>query len=401
MATKKPVREPPANSAEREDIFPVRGEGAFLFDKAGRRYIDFTSGWCVCNLGWSVPPVADAIRQFAGPPYVYPHFRYAPWDDLAGRLVALAGGNIRRAFRATGGSEAVEIAVQAAMLYTGRSRFVAIEDAYHGDTVAVRSLGESDLREHFPRIVPSAAHIAPPLDAKRLERVETLLAKEDVAAVIMEPIVCNLGVIVPEREFMHGLAKLCRQSGTLLIMDEVATGFGRTGAMFGFELFGLKPDIICLAKAITSGYAPMGATLATAPVAEAMEEIGVYSTYGWHPLSVAAALATLDVWDRQREDILANVASASAFIVDRVAQCFGDDAILRAQGLAIGIDVGDAERRDGIADRCRENGLLVSAEGTAITLFPPLTIDHDAADEGLRILERSVSAKPRAKAAKR
>src|SRR5687767_13432286 len=101
MLKKHLAHRPPANTTESEDISPVRGDGAAIFDKEGRRYIDFTSGWCVCNLGWSVPPIAAAIREFAGPPYVYPHFRYPPWDNLADRLVALAGGNIRRAFRAT------------------------------------------------------------------------------------------------------------------------------------------------------------------------------------------------------------------------------------------------------------------------------------------------------------
>jgi acetylornithine/succinyldiaminopimelate/putrescine aminotransferase len=205
----------------------------------------------------------------------------------------------------------------------------------------------------------------------------------------MEPVVLNLGVVIPEREFMRGVEKLCRRHGALLIADEVATGFGRTGALFGFELFGVKPDIVCLGKAITSGYAPLGATLTTAAVADAMAEIEVYSTYGWHPVSVAAALATLDIWDRQGEDILANVASASQFIVEGVRACFGEDTPIRAQGLAIGIDVGE-KRTNKIVARCRDHGLLVSSESSAVTLFPPLTIDRAAADAGVRSLRQSV-----------
>src|SRR4051812_38993058 len=172
MADRIRNRHAPANSADITDIFPERAEGCFLFDRDGRRYIDFTSGWCVCNLGWSVFPVAAALREFDGPPYVYPHFRYEPWEDLAARLVTLAGRNIQRAFRATGGSEAVEIAVQAAMLHTGRPRIVAIEDAYHGNTLAARSLGEADLRQRFPRIVPTAAVVRQPLGPERLDHIE-------------------------------------------------------------------------------------------------------------------------------------------------------------------------------------------------------------------------------------
>jgi 4-aminobutyrate aminotransferase-like enzyme len=285
--------------------------------------------------------------------------------------------------------------VQAAMLHTGRPRIVAIEDAYHGNTLAARSLGEADLRRRFPRIVPTSAVIRQPLVRERLDHIETLFARGDVAAFIMEPIICNLGVVIPERDFMRGVERLCRRHGVLLIIDEVATGFGRTGAMFGFELFNLKPDIICLAKAITSGYAPMGATLTTAPVAKAVEEIGIYSTYGWHPLSTAAAHATLDVWQARKEEILQNVVAAGSYIAERLREKVSDAIAIRAQGLAIGIDVGDEERASAVVDACRDEGLLVSAEATAVTLFPPLIIGRETVDEGLGILWQSLRSSER------
>jgi 4-aminobutyrate aminotransferase-like enzyme len=159
--------------------------------------------------------------------------------------------------------------------------------------------------------------------------------------------------------------------------------------VFGFELFGLKPDIVCLAKAVTAGYAPMGATLTIRAVAAAMQELGVYSTYGWHPLSVAAALANLQIWADQGDEILANVATISAFVRERLLQMpFGPRTEVRVQGLAVGVNIGDAEHAERIQTRCRENGLLITTEGTTLTLFPALTIDQVTAEEGLRILEQ-------------
>jgi 4-aminobutyrate aminotransferase-like enzyme len=379
----------PANEAEMEDLVVTRAEGSLIFDANGRRYIDFTAGWCVGNLGWGRKDIIAAIRDFDGPTYVYPYYRYQPWTELVDRLTQLAGGRLTQCFRAAGGSEAVDIALQAAILHTGRSKFVAIDGSYHGNAIANRGVGDSDLRGRIPGLRPSSAKIKPPLDATRLGRVEALLSREDVAGFIMEPVICNLGVLIPDRSFMRGVQTLCRRYGTLLIIDEVATGFGRTGRMFGFELYGLKPDIVCLAKAVTAGYAPMGATLTIRAVAAAMQELGVYSTYGWHPLSVAAALANLQIWAEQGDEILANVATIGAFMRERLLQMpFGPQTEVRVQGLAVGVDIGDVERAERIQTRCRENGLLITTEDTTLTLFPALTIDQATAEEGLRILEQ-------------
>ena len=369
----------------------VRTEGCRVFAADGRSAIDFQSGWCVGNLGWSRPEIERALRDFDGPAYVYPNHRYAPWEALAGALVAIAPPGLRRCFRATGGSEAVEIALQAAMLHTGRARFVTIEDCYHGNTLGPHSIGDAETRSLFPRLgLPAPRTIRPPLGEARLAQVETALKRRDVAAMILEPVICNLGALVPEPAFLRGARELCDRTGTLLILDEVATGFGRTGRMLAAEISGVRPDILVLAKAITGGFAPMGATLTSAAVAESMLEAGAYSTYGWHPRSTAAALANLAWWRENGEALLAHVGRMSGLLAQRLG-ALGLGPV-QGEGLALGVGTGSEEQAERIKARCLKQGLIVAAEGEFVTLFPPLVVDEATAMEGLDILERCAAS---------
>jgi len=369
----------------------VRTEACRVFASDGRSAIDFQSGWCVGNLGWSVPEIERALRDFDGPAYVYPNHRYAPWEELAAALISFAPAGLERCFRATGGSEAVEIALQAAMLHTGRARFVTVEGAYHGNTLGPRSIGDEETRSLFPRLaLPVPRTIKPPLDEARLAQVETALKPGDVAAMILEPVICNLGAVVPEPEFMRGIQALCRRYGTLLILDEVATGFGRAGRMFAAEHSGVRPDVLVLAKAITGGFAPMGATLMTATVAESMLKVGAYSTYGWHPRSTAAALANLAWWRDNGEMLLAHVAAINPLFVSRL-ETLGLGPV-QGEGLALGVKAGSEEQAKKIKARCLGEGLLLAAEGDIVALFPPLVIDEATALEGLDILARCAAA---------
>jgi adenosylmethionine-8-amino-7-oxononanoate aminotransferase len=169
-----------------------------------------------------------------------------------------------------------------------------MEGSYHGNTIGTISVAASDGREPYPNRLSNCLTIAALLGRRAAERLKNLLAKGDVAAFIMEPISCNLAVMVPENDFMKRAQQLCRRYGTLLIADEVACGFGRTGKVFACEHFDLQPDILCMGKAITGGYAPMGATIVTQKVAKSVEDkVGFWSTYGWHPSSVDAAIATV------------------------------------------------------------------------------------------------------------
>jgi acetylornithine/succinyldiaminopimelate/putrescine aminotransferase len=205
----------------------------------------------------------------------------------------------------------------------------------------------------------------------------------------MEPIICNLGALVPDTQFMRGLQRVCRRYGTLLILDEVATGFGRTGHLFASELFGLAPDILTLGKSITGGHAGMGATLATERVARAADgNVNVYSTYGWHPLSVEAALATLAYLRTKKTELLKNVAERSEDFRSRLQRMdFGSAVDLRVTGLAIGLEFEDEAYAGALADRCRRAGLLLEVDDDTLTLFPALTISRRTVREGLDILE--------------
>src|SRR4029079_7280824 len=250
----------------------------------------FIMGWCVGNFGWARPALRDRVHAFDGPDYIYPEYTYKRWHELAQLLVDVAPGGLSRCCRATGGSEAVELALQAAMLHTGRTKVVAIEAAYHCNTLRARSAGHGsdDVR------VLTVARLKPPLDGNGLDRLETRLKRRDVAAMIMEPIAMNLGVLIPETDFMEGLVPLCHRYGTLLILDEVATGFGRTGKLFASEYYDVQPDMMTIAKAATGGAAGIGGLLVGDDLAETLEQDGnVYSTYGWHPLSADVAIANV------------------------------------------------------------------------------------------------------------
>jgi acetylornithine/succinyldiaminopimelate/putrescine aminotransferase len=364
------------------DLQIVSASGCRLVDAKRREYIDLTSGWCVGNLGWNHPKVVKRVRDFDGPSYVQPALLYQPWVELAKRLVELAPGKLARAYRAVGGTEAVEQALQLAIAATGRTKLVAVEGAYHGNSLGAKSIGEgSELA------VPHCKHIATPLDAKAVDRLETLLEHRDVAAFILEPVIVNLAVEVPTDEFLHGARALCDRYGTLLIFDEVASGFGRTGKLFAAEHAGVAPDIMALGKAIGNGHAPIAATLATRDVSDAVE-LHFYSTFGWLPLAVEAALGTLDVWRDDGDQLLDNAQQRSSQIMSRLlAMPWKHEAEIRMKGLAIAVKL-DERYAANIEERARKRGMIVGAEDDTLELYPPLIISEDDVTEAFDILAR-------------
>lgn len=320
-----------------------------------------------------------------------PAYLYASWAELAELLAKITPGKLTKSFRATGGTEAVEIALQAAMSHTKRYKFISIEGSYHGHSIGAMSIGSSDFRSWYKNLLPDCYKIKPPLDHNAADEVETLLARRDVAAFIMEPIICNLGVVIPEREFMTRVQELCRKYGTLLIMDEVATGFGRTGKLFASEHFGIEPDIMCLAKGITSGYGSLGATVTTEEIAKSMEyEFSFYSTYGWYPLSTIAAIANIRYILKYREQLEKNTNEMSAYFVERLSHMkFKYPSEIRAKGLAIGVEFQEPNYAGQIVARAQSAGVLFSTlNNTMCILFPALNIDKQTAAEGLDIIER-------------
>ncbi|MGE4063671.1 MAG: aspartate aminotransferase family protein [Rhodospirillaceae bacterium] len=373
-----------------EDEAPtiVGTDGPYLTDARGKRYLDFRSGWNVGNFGWNNRLLAEAVRTFQGPPYVYPEHRYEPWFELAALLLDLAPRRLQRCFRATGGTEAVDLALQMAMRHTGRREFIGLAGAYHGNSIAAMSIGaDADSRKEL-NLLSGCHQVDAPVNEKAVGKIETLLKRHKIAAVILEPVSLNLGVRIPEAGAMSRVQELCRRHGALFIMDEVACGFGRTGKIFASEHFDLDPDILCVAKAITGGYAPMGAVLASAPVAKSMAEDGeFYSTFGWHPLATHVAIANVRAITRNKKALLRHTAALSAHFEARLRTMpFKVEPRLNVIGLAIGVSLEDESYAKRIRAKCQDNGLLMAGDD-GLSLFPPLTLDHDTADEGLDILE--------------
>jgi acetylornithine/succinyldiaminopimelate/putrescine aminotransferase len=370
----------------------ARGSGSYIFNPRGRRYIDFASGWCVGNLGWNHPVPTRAVQRFRGPDYVYPEHGYKPWTELARRIAAIVPGRLQKTFRATGGSEAIELALQAAMLHTKRSRFLSLEGAYHGNTLGALSIGASENRERYPRLLQGCLKVKLPLDDRALNTIERHLKRRDVAAFVMEPVSINLGVLVPPQSFMTSLQRLCHRYGTLLLMDEVACGFGRTGTLFASEQFRLSPDILCLGKAITGGVLGLGAMVTTRAVAASMARDGnFWSTYGWTPRSVAAALATIEYMTANRARLMAHVSTLSGYFGDRLSDMFPPQTRINIRGLAIGIDLEEEDRADDMMTTCLKRGLVVTTQEATLLLLPALTIERNVAARGLDILANCVS----------
>lgn len=368
----------------------VQTKGSYVYDAQGHKYIDFFMGWCVGNVGWGVKEILQKVKKFNGPDYVAPGYLYKPWIELAEILAKITPGKLTKSFRATGGTEAVEIALQAAMAHTKRHKFISIEGSYHGHSIGTMSVGSSDFRSWYKNLLPDCYKITPPLNAEAAKKVEKILSKGDIAAFIAEPIVCNLAVEIPTNEFFDIIQKACKKYGTLLIIDEVATGFGRTGKMFASEHYNLQPDIMCMAKGITGGFGALGTTIMTEEVAKSMEfDFSFYSTFGWHPLNVQAAIANLKYLLKNKEKFLKNANIMSKYFQKRLEKMkFKYIAKIRVKGLAIGIELQNAEYRNEIIQTALHKGLLIDVSGAnGFIIFPPINISKALAKKGLDILE--------------
>lgn len=371
--------------------FPLEIDGAkesYLFSKR-KKYIDFMMGWCVGNVGWNNKQILKKIKKFNGPTYVNPAYLYKPWAELAKILSDITPGNLTKSFRATGGTEAVEIALQAAMCYTKRNEFISVEGAYHGHSIGAMSVGSSDFRNQYNNLLPNCHKIKTPLDADAARKVEKILKSEKVAAFISEPIICNLGVQIPTQEFFDIVSDACKTYGTVLIMDEVATGFGRTGRLFATEHYGIKPDIMTFGKGLTGGYGGLGATVVTPEIAKSMEwNFSVYSTFGWIPLSVEGAMNNIRFILKNR--LWKNAEKMGKYFEESLSKMkFKQPAEIRTRGLAIGIEFKQGTYATDLMKKSMDKGLLIQDLGpTTLTLFPSLDIDYKTAKAGLNILSR-------------
>ncbi len=376
----------------------VGGEGCFLIDDRGRRYLDFLGGWCVSTVGWRDPEMAAAIKEQAEVGvYVPPFFRYPAQEQLAELLVSRAPGKLRRAFRCTSGSEAVEFALKCARAAAGKPVIVSINGVYHGHTYGAASLGDACISKMEPCLPGVIKLPLPRTEAEGREVAAEFerLARErgDIAAFMSEPVWTNAGCFIPPAGFYPEIQKICRKHGILLAMDEVATGMGRCGRWFASELWGLEPDIVCLGKAFTGGYAAMGATLVTEPVFRASQGIPDYSTFGWLPQDLAAALKNVSLIETRK--LPENAAAVGPFLIEQLKPLeeLSDVVEVRGIGLVFGIEFKGARAYE-VARRCFEQGLIVAlADSRTLFFGPPLILDRTLAKQGADIIKAACGYK--------
>lgn len=434
----------------------VSGDGCWITDDRGRRIIDGFAGlWCV-NVGHGRREIIEAVRRQMETLEYFTTFHgqsHPVAVELAERLCAMfpPAWGLNHVMFASGGSEANETNVKLVRLYRAlrgegrRTTIVARHHGYHGLTIAtMTATGIMPMRWNFGPEAPGFTHIAAPycyrceLDLTypdcRLACAEELAAcveregPDTVAAVIVEPVIGAGGIIPPPPGYLPRIRELCDRYGILLILDEVVTGFGRTGRMFGFEHEGVRPDVLTLAKGITSGYLPLGASVVSDEIHDTIASrlpdrmpLSHGFTYMGHPACCAAALANLDLIEA--EDLPANAAAVGAYLQERlVAEIGGLDSVgeIRGAGLMVGIElVADRETRRGfsrphtacerVEHEAWERGLYVRAMGTEVVgIAPPLVLDRDLADriveilgEAIRAMEAEVLADERDRAARR
>lgn len=377
----------------------VKGEGAYLFDRKGKKYLDFLGGWCVSTVGWKNPEMAAALaRQAKEGLYVPPIFSSGRQEELARRLIELAPGKLRRVFRSTSGSEAVEYGLMCVRAATGKPTVVSIDGVYHGHTYGAAALGDACIPkmgpcpEGFLKLpLPKTAEEGRAVVAE-FERLVT--ERGDVAAFMSEPFWTNAGCHLPPVGFYEGIQRVCRRHGVLLAMDEVATGMGRSGRLFASELWGLTPDVICLGKSFTGGYASMGATLVTEYVFRKSRGIPDYCTFGWLPQDLAAAEQNLDLIISRK--LAANAADVGAFLLAELKplEKLAKVKQVRGQGLVFGIEF-RLPIAPLIAVACYRRGLITAFTDVRTLFFsPPLVLDRHLAKKGAVIIEAACGIKP-------
>jgi 4-aminobutyrate aminotransferase/(S)-3-amino-2-methylpropionate transaminase len=399
-------------------IFVTHAENAELWDADGKRYVDFAAGVATLNTGHRHPKVMAAVAEQLTH-FTHTSFQVTPYESyvaLAERLNAIApvAGPAKTAFFTTG-AEAVENAVKLARAATGRSGVISFAGGYHGRSMLTMAMTGKALpyKRRFGPLPAEIFHVPFPHAPYGVSVEDSFIALErlfradiepaHVAAIVLEPVQGEGGFIPAPTELLQGLRALCDRHGILLIVDEVQTGFGRTGKMFGIEHSGVKPDMITIAKSLAGGF-PLSAVVGRAEVMDAADPGGLGGTYSGSPIACAAALAVLDVIEEEKLVERANVIGATMkarleAIVHR------NDAVpisaIRGPGAMVGFDIvktsgsyePDPETTKQVQAKARELGLILLTCGmfsNTIRLLVPLTVSDDVLAEGLERLEQAL-----------
>jgi adenosylmethionine---8-amino-7-oxononanoate aminotransferase len=383
------------NWVSEEPLMIERAEGNELIDAEGNRYLDGVSSlWCNVH-GHRNPQIDTALREQLDrvAHSTMLGLSHPGAAELAGRLVDLAPPGLTRVFYSDSGSTAVEVALKMAFQHwqqrggqhVRRRRFISLEDAYHGDTIGSVSVGGIDLFHSAFGPLLFESHRARSGDIDEIERLVATY-EEELAAVIVEPLVQGAaGMLLHPPGYLRAVRALCDRYGILLICDEVATGFGRTGTMFACEQEGVTPDLLCLAKGLTGGYLPLAATLATEPIYEsflgAHEDYKTFfhgHTYTGNPLACAAAHGCLDAFEQDRT--LVKLQPKIRLLTELLAEvgAMPEVAEVRQRGFMVGIDLGEHEPAIRMGHRvtleARRRGVIIRPLGDTVVLMPPLSI---------------------------
>ena len=369
-----------------------RAEGSWLVASVGRRYLDFIAGIGVSALGHGNPEVLEAIAAQARRHLhvmVYGEYVIESQVMLARRLVELLPRPLDRVYFTNSGAEAIEGALKTARKHTHRARFVAFDGAYHGDTMGALALcGNPAMREPFGALPGPVTHL-PFDDVGALDKIDST-----IAAVVVEPVQAEGGVHIPEIGFIRALRERCDRAGAMLIFDEVLTGFGRTGKMFALEHFGVVPDIIVIAKALGGGL-PLGALCSRNEVLGTLSHdppLGHITTFGGHPLSCAAGLASINVILRER--LCERAATLGKEIVRRLlAMRAPEIASVRGLGMLVGIEFRDAALAHRFVAATVAHGVIVNWTLNAdnvVRLAPMLTITPDEVNFAMSAMTKAL-----------
>lgn len=369
----------------------ARAEGVYLYGPDGTRYIDLVSGFAVSNIGHRHPRVIEAIKGQLDRYLhitVYGEFVQAPQVELATKLVSVLPSSLNSVYFTNSGAEATEGAMKIAKRYTGRREFIAAHNAYHGSTQGALSLiGNAEYHRAYAPLLPDI-HFIPYNDSSALDSITT-----DTAAVILEAVQGEAGIRVPDIAYVQAVRKRCDETGALLVFDEIQTGFGRTGKLFAFEHYGIVPDILLLAKGMGGGM-PIGAFIADREVMGVIKDnpmLGHITTFGGHPVSCAAALASLNVI---LEEGLPALAGEKVALFKRELQ---HPAIreIRGLGLMMCLQLDSFAQVEHVSRYAADQGVIIDwflhCE-TALRIAPPLTIPEDAILEACRVIREALDS---------
>ncbi|SFM43781.1 aspartate aminotransferase family protein [Methanolobus profundi] len=377
----------------KQKISVEKGEGVYVWDEEGRRYLDFTAGWGVTCIGHANPVITDALVE-QGQKIIQNPNSGLTYSPARARLLSLMQeilpSNLTRVFFTNSGAETNDAAIKLARKVTGRPEIVSTYQSFHGRTISTASAtGQAKSRDRYHPLMPNYRFV-PYNDLNAMEEA----LDENVAAVIIEPIQGEGGIRIPSSEYLKGVSDLCKKNGSLLIIDEIQTGFFRTGPAFLTSECGVEVDFLTMAKGIAGGF-PFGAFAVSEEVADKFEIGDHGGTYCGNPLGCAVSYAVIKYLIDN--DISGNVERMGQIALDRMEQWQAEysDVVaeVRGKGLLIMIEFRNEDIATKVKDSCLEKGLLVTqTQGIGIRIFPALNITEDELEEGLQIMEDAIAS---------